>query len=178
LIAPLLIQQIVRSICPNSHLIRYRRSGKVRSALRGKCATVFENIAFGIQQSVATLCGLGLGLGGPWVAQAWPKGQPSVTQGRTKRRMTKAFCLQQKLKNAGWGWGLWLKDAGRRLQKWVIGKTKSHHGDAETRRTAKIERSEHLRGRNREKQNLTTEARRHGENRGMQRLILAALNVR
>jgi hypothetical protein len=24
---------------------------------------------------------LGLGLGGPWVAQAWPKGHPSVTQG-------------------------------------------------------------------------------------------------
>jgi hypothetical protein len=25
--------------------------------------------------------GLGLGLGGPWVTQAWPKGQPSVAQG-------------------------------------------------------------------------------------------------
>jgi len=30
--------------------------------------------------------GLGLGLGGPWVAQAWPKGHPSVAQGRPKRR--------------------------------------------------------------------------------------------
>jgi len=30
--------------------------------------------------------GLGLGLGGPWVAQAWPKGHPSVTQGPSKGR--------------------------------------------------------------------------------------------
>jgi hypothetical protein len=41
--------------------------------------------------------GLGLGLGGPWVAQAWPKGHPSVAQGRPKGRFTKVLCLQQKL---------------------------------------------------------------------------------
>ena len=39
-----------------------------------------------------------LGLGDPWVTQGWPKGHPSVAQGRPKRRFTKVLCLQQKLK--------------------------------------------------------------------------------
>jgi hypothetical protein len=30
---------------------------------------------------------LGLGLGDPWVTQGWPKGHPSVAQGRPKRRI-------------------------------------------------------------------------------------------
>ena len=46
---------------------------------------------------------LGLGLGGPWVAQAWPKGHPSVTQARPKGRFTKVLCLQQKLEKGGGG---------------------------------------------------------------------------
>jgi hypothetical protein len=46
---------------------------------------------------------LGLGLGGPWVAQAWRKGGPSVTQGRPKRRIAEVFYLQHKLENAGLG---------------------------------------------------------------------------
>jgi hypothetical protein len=37
----------------------------------------------------ATLCrlDLGLGLGGPWVAQGWPKRRPRVTQGSPKGRI-------------------------------------------------------------------------------------------
>ena len=31
--------------------------------------------------------GLGLGLGGPWVAQGWPKRRPRATQGPRERRM-------------------------------------------------------------------------------------------
>jgi hypothetical protein len=34
----------------------------------------------------ATLCRLGLGLGDPWVTQASPKGDPSVTHGSRKGR--------------------------------------------------------------------------------------------
>jgi len=48
--------------------------------------------------------GLGLGLGGPWVAQAWPKGHPSVAQGRTKGRIAEVLYLQHGFKNGGEGY--------------------------------------------------------------------------
>jgi hypothetical protein len=55
--------------------------------------------------SVATLCrvGLGLGLGDPWVAQAWPKGHPSVTQGRPKGRFSKVLLFATKVGKRGEG---------------------------------------------------------------------------
>jgi hypothetical protein len=40
--------------------------------------------------------GLGLGLGGPWVAQGWPKRGPRATQAWRKGRMEEMLCLQQK----------------------------------------------------------------------------------
>jgi hypothetical protein len=38
------------------------------------------HLVIGIWQNVATLCLLGLGLGGAWATQAWPKGHASTTQ--------------------------------------------------------------------------------------------------
>jgi hypothetical protein len=74
---------------------------------------VFEKqpLAISSQQSAksgrlrpsADSLGLGLGLGGPWVAQAWPKGHPSAMQGPRKRRLAEVLCLQQELKNGGPG---------------------------------------------------------------------------
>src|SRR5438270_3507995 len=42
-----------------------------------------------------------------WVAQGWPKGHPSVAQGRPKRGFKEVLCLQQKLKK-------WRGGGGRR----------------------------------------------------------------
>ena len=63
-------------------------------APRGGNAQIIENLAVSNQRSAFSQnmedrlrpsadlgLGLGLGLGGPWVAQAWPKGHPSVAQG-------------------------------------------------------------------------------------------------
>jgi len=47
--------------------------------------------------------GLGLGLGGPRVAQAWPKGHASVAQGPRKGRMEECFVCNKRRKKAGWG---------------------------------------------------------------------------
>ncbi len=49
-------------------------------------------------QPSADALGLGLGLGGPWVTQGWPKGHPSVAQGPRKGRIEEVLCLQQELK--------------------------------------------------------------------------------
>jgi hypothetical protein len=66
------------------------------------------------------------------VTQAWPKGHPSVTQARPKRRMAKVFCLQQKLeKGRGGGTKSARSPESRVLEKQNL--------TAETLRTAKIE---------------------------------------
>src|SRR5436309_3099870 len=54
---------------------------------------------------IATLCRLrlGLGLGGPWVAQAWPKGHPSVTHGPSKGRFEEAPLFATKEEKRGLG---------------------------------------------------------------------------
>jgi hypothetical protein len=49
--------------------------------------------------------GLGPGLGGPWVAQAWPKGGPRATQASRKGRMKEMLCLQQKVEKGRVGQG-------------------------------------------------------------------------
>ncbi|SRR5579871_1091952 len=69
-----------------------------------------KTVAFCVLEDFATLCllglGLGLGLRGPWVAQAWPKGHPSVAQGRPKRRFGETSLFATKTKKGGVGVGL------------------------------------------------------------------------
>jgi hypothetical protein len=61
--------------------------------------------------------GLGLGLGGPWVALGWPKGHPSVAQGPPKRRTEQVVLFATRVeKKAGVGVS-WLKDTGRGTQQ-------------------------------------------------------------
>ncbi len=70
-------------------------------------AAVFAPRSF---YDVATLCrlglGLGLGLGGPWVTQASPKGDPSVTQGPPKDRLTVGPLFSTKAKERPGGGAL------------------------------------------------------------------------
>jgi len=58
--------------------------------------------------------GLGLGLDGPWVAQAWPKGHPSIAQGRPKGRFweTSLFATQTRKWGVGVGFSRVMAQAG------------------------------------------------------------------
>jgi hypothetical protein len=64
----------------------------------------------------ATLCrlglGLGLGLGDPWVTQASPKGHARITQAS----IGESLLFATRVEKEGWGWEVWLKDAGRGTQ--------------------------------------------------------------
>jgi hypothetical protein len=61
-----------------------------------------ETVAFCSLDQFTTLCRLGLGLGGPWVA---PKGHPSVAQGRAQASIQESALVATKVEK--WRVGDW-----------------------------------------------------------------------
>jgi hypothetical protein len=72
---------------------------------------------FGNLRPSADALGLGLGLGGPWVAQAWPKGHPSVAQGRPKHRLKETALFATKDKKMAAGVVIWAEERRQRAEE-------------------------------------------------------------